>query len=117
MSDPARRGGDPPSGRLNPVQALVLLSIAFIALPTVGGVLQSRFGISGVAISEVLLVGLPTLIAISLSRVSPITALGLRTPSLRALAGASIAGAAGFYFVAGGLEFLQERVVPIPPEM
>src|SRR6185295_2591256 len=52
---------------------------------------------------------------LAVTRIDPRTGIGLAAPSPRAIAGAVLAAAGGFYLVAGGLEALQERVAPLPP--
>lgn len=114
--DPHAPGGDAPR-RLHPVEAVLALAFSFVLLPFVGGLLQKRLGFTGMALSELLLVLLPVIAMAAINRVSPMEAFGLRVPPLRTFAGAALAGAGGFYLVFGGLELLQERIAPLPPEL
>ena len=110
--DPAAAGR-----RLHPIEALIPLALSFLLLLPVGGFLQARLGFAGMALTELLVVLFPIVAMAAAARVSPSVAFGLRVPPLASFAGAALAGAGGFYLVFGGLELIQERVAPLPPEM
>ncbi len=101
---------------LGVVDSFILFAVTIGLLATAGGLLQQRFGFAGLALTEVLVVAAPT-VALVLRRRLRASALGLALPSFRALAGAALVGAGGFYLVAAVVEGAIERVVPLPPEV
>lgn len=100
-----------------PVESVIVLGAAFVLLPLVGARLQGRFGMAGVALTELACVLLPALLAVAWSKASLRSALGLVLPSARQVAGALLVGLGGFYLVAGGVEAVQDRVAPMSNEL
>jgi sodium transport system permease protein len=96
-------------------------AVGFVAAVAVlffyGGVqLQVRFGEIGLLAAEWLLLFLPALLLVRVTRSNPIRTLSLRRPSLRGLAGAIvlIAGAIPLVWTIG---WLQTFVLPVPWEL
>lgn len=102
--------------RFGLVESLVILASTIGFLATGGALLQGRFGFWGLVPSELVAVAGPTVLALFIGRVAP-AGVGLRRPSLRALAGGILVGAGGFYLVTAIVEASIEKVAPPSPEL
>ncbi|MSP59801.1 MAG: CPBP family intramembrane metalloprotease [Myxococcales bacterium] len=102
--------------RFGHVESFILLLVTVGLLATAGGLLQLRFGFFGLALTELLVVAAPMVVAAWAFQVRP-EALGLRRASPRALLGGLLVGAGGFYLVAAVLEWGMEKIAPLPPAL
>ena len=92
--------------------AVFLAVMALIVL--VGQPLQVWQLVTGLALTEWVLIALPPLVMVRLSGGSYAEALQLRAPTPRALLGAVLAGGSAWYVVAALVEGLQQRILPMP---
>lgn len=90
--------------------ALALYVLAVVGLVTVGG-LFARWGLPGLAATEVLLVALPSVL-VGRARGDR---LGLVRPRATAVLGAALVGASAWLVLAMVVLPLQERIAPTPP--
>jgi len=100
-----------------PAAVAMLLLLVMALIIVVGQPLQVRALIPGLLATEWLLVATPVLLYIRLGRFSSRRVLSLHRTSPRAMLGAALAGFSGWYLVAILVEGLQQRVLPIPPEV
>lgn len=109
------------------IEAVIAVLVAFLVLPIVSTLLQRWLGFGGIALAEVVAVLCPALLALVLARLSPRTwpvalGLGIRSSSApirvmgRALLAAFLVGVGGFYFVAAGIDALQQHLIPMSQE-
>ena len=96
-------------------EAAALVGLSFAALVTVG-VRWSSHGLAGTSLAELVCVIAPTLLFLRARRV-PLDALGLASPSWRAIVGGLLCGAGAFYLVAVARHAWIEHVWPTPPEL
>jgi membrane protease YdiL (CAAX protease family) len=96
---------------LSVLQALLLVLFAAVGLLTLGGVF-ARYGPIGTTTTEVVLIGLPVLIAAS--RRGGTAGIGLVRPRLRHALGGALVGAAGWAVLATLVIPIQERFLPTP---
>jgi len=90
------------------VMAMVLL---------VGAPLQAREIVSGLLVTEWLLIALPVLVLLRAGRLAPREVLSLRPSSATTLLGALLAGGSAFYLVGLYVEQLQQRFLPVPQQV
>lgn len=102
--------------RLGVVESVLLLVCTVGLLFTGGGLLQARFGFSGLFASELCAVLAPTVLVWRVKRLAP-AAIGLARPTVRSIFGGLLVGAGGFYLVSAGIEALVERAAPLPPAL
>ncbi|MBK8479786.1 MAG: CPBP family intramembrane metalloprotease [Proteobacteria bacterium] len=100
-----------------PSEAAVLLLVVLALMLLVGQPLQQARFIPGVLLTEWLMVALPVMAFLRWAGLAPRAVLGWRRPSAAGLIGAVLAGSSGWYLVAAVVEQLQQRVLPIPPEV
>lgn len=114
----------------HPVEAILAVMLAFLLLPVASTLFQRWLGFGGLALAEGVAVLGPALLALMLARRRwwewP-AALGLLAPSIPsipsgrtlpvALFGALLVGAGGFYFVAAGVDALQQHLLPMSQEV
>ena len=95
---------------------MLLAVMALILL--VGQPLQARSLVSGILVTEWLLIAAPVLLLAALrprsTRAAPC---GLRSAGPAPVVGAALAGLSAWYLVGVLVERLQERILPMPPEM
>ena len=99
--------------RLTAAESLLVLVTTVGLLATAGGLLQRRLGLPGLGLTELLVVLGPLLFVVATGGL-PARALGLRWPGLGPLAGGALVGLGSFYLVAGAVEPLVERLLPLP---
>lgn len=95
-------------------QALFLVLFAAIGTFLVGGYLFA-LGPAGIAASEVVFIGLPTLLAAQ--HRGGLAGIGVVKPRARDLVGAALVGISGWAFLAGVILPIQEWIAPTPPEL
>lgn len=98
-----------------PAREAVLLFVAVALLLLGSAAALAPLGVLGVVISEVVVVGGPTLLLAS--RLGGPATLGLVRPRARHVAGAALIGLSLWYLLAWLVLPLQERVAPTPPEL
>jgi sodium transport system permease protein len=102
---------------LRPFEALLCVLAALLGLLAIGPLLVDRLGLLGIAVSEVGLVGLPTVAFLQARGLPVAAALGLDRVQARTLCGAIFAGAGAFWIVALLESVVLERVLPVPPSL
>lgn len=100
-----------------PVEAGALLLLIMALLLLVGQLAQSLDLIVGILVTEWLLIGVPLGLLLRWGGFDPIRVLHLRPASWPVLWGAGLAGLSAWYVVAVAVQGLQERVMPMPPEL
>ncbi|MCB9556650.1 MAG: CPBP family intramembrane metalloprotease [Deltaproteobacteria bacterium] len=100
-----------------PSQAGLLLLLVMAGIIFVGQAFVARSVIVGSLVNQWLLIALPTLLLIKYARLDPRTVLSLRPASSRALFGAMLAASGAWYLVSVLVEQLQQRLMPLPPEV
>jgi membrane protease YdiL (CAAX protease family) len=103
----------PADARLRPLEALLCVLASLTGLITLGPLLVSRLGLYGVLLSELALVGLPTLGFLQARGVSLSSLVGRARAS--SIVGAILLGAGAFWLVALLESTVLERVLPVPP--
>jgi len=119
VSPPGSRGPGPVLGTrtVGGAEASAAVLLAFVLVPLVGGPLQAAVPHLGLAATEVVCVLAPALAVVAFCGASPAGALGWRRLPVRALVGALLVALGAFYLAAAGVEGLQERLMPLPPEL
>lgn len=112
-------GGARPSRRAQPTpsEAAVLLLVVLALMLLIGQPLQLARFLPGVLLTEWLLVALPVLVFVRWAGLAPRAVLSWRRPAVASVVGAALAGGSGWYLVAVVVEQLQQRILPIPPEL
>jgi sodium transport system permease protein len=100
-----------------PIEASVLLLGVMILFLLFGRGLQSRHLISGILVTEWILIGLPVLLLIWFGSLDLRACLHLRPTTSFVILGAALAGLSGWYVVSVLVESLQQRILPLPKEM
>ena len=100
-----------------PVEAVLTLLAVMALVLLVGQPLQARSLIGGILVTEWLLIAAPVLVLLRLGRIDVAATLRLHRPGALRLLGALLAGLSAWYLVGVLVERLQERVLPMPPEM
>lgn len=100
-----------------PVEAGALLLLIMAMLLLVGQLAQSLDLIFGILVTEWLLIGLPLALLLRWGGFDPSEVLHLRPTSWAVYGGAGLAGLSAWYLVAVLVQGLQERVMPMPPEL
>lgn len=101
---------------LEPGEAMAVFAIAAMLLIVFGPTLQRR-GLGGMAAAQVLLIGLPAVVAARALTGSAIAALGVRLPPARQLVGAALIGASAWYVIVAIILPVQQWILPIPKEL
>ncbi len=102
---------------LRPVEALLCVLAALTGLVTIGPLLVAHLGLAGIILSELMLVGLPTVGFLQARGLPPLVSLGLGRARALSIAGGLLAGAGGFWLVALLESTVLERFLPVPPEL
>jgi sodium transport system permease protein len=104
--------------RLEPGPGLAnfTLCLCFLLMFHVGGYVQSQSPYVGIIVTQWLLFGLPVIVVLLYTRTSLFYALNLRLPNGLAFVGSLIAAAAWVPILLQ-LSFLQNKILPIPPEL
>lgn len=112
-------GGARPPPRAHPTasEAAVLLLVVLALMLLIGQPLQLARFVPGVVLTEWLLVAMPVLVFVRWAGLAPRAVLSWRRPTAASVVGAALAGGSGWYLVAVVVEQLQQRVLPIPPEL
>jgi sodium transport system permease protein len=110
-----KRSGQRPAPE--PAEAVLTLLAVMALILLVGQPLQARSLIGGILTTEWLLIAAPVLVVLRFGRIDMAATLRLRNPGALRLLGAALAGLSAWYLVGVLIERLQERVLPIPPEM
>ncbi|TVR01515.1 MAG: CPBP family intramembrane metalloprotease [Deltaproteobacteria bacterium] len=106
-----------PTATPAPGEALALTAIAFVLLFYVGGVLQSRLGLPGVALSLVLVLAVPALAAAWYLRCDFRDTFALRAPGWRPLAASVLLGASLWVLLLFVGEHVLRHVLEPPDHM
>jgi len=101
----------------SPSQAAALLLAVMALILLVGQPLQAHQLMTGLLITEWVLILVPVLLLLRLANLSPRGALALSRPSPTAVVGGVLAGLSAWYLVGLLVELIQQRVMPMPPEM
>ena len=106
------------SGRAvpEPGEAAVVLLLVMGLILFVGQRLQMADLVSGLLVTEWVLIALPVVLLMRLGRFDARAALGLKYPGTRAMLGAALAGVSGWILVGVLVEQVQQRIMPIPEE-
>ena len=106
------------SGRTvpEPGEAAVVLLLVMGLILFVGQRLQISDIVSGLLVTEWVLIALPVVVLMRLGRFDARKALGLINPGTRTMLGAGLAGISGWVLVGVLVEHVQQRVMPIPEE-
>ncbi len=125
-TDPAPAGSDvvatdPPPAPLSPpgpkaIEAGLLLLFVMALVLLVGVPLQGGDIISGMLVTEWLLIAAPVVLAIRLGGHDLKDVLSLRRPPMLVLIGALMAGVSGWYLVSLYVEHVQQHILPMPKE-
>jgi sodium transport system permease protein len=100
-----------------PMEAAGLLMLVMSLLLLVGQPMQAKGVIPGILVTEWLLIGLPVLLLLRFQSLDQNAVLSLQRVPGRTYLGAALAGATGWYLVAVFVETVQQRFLPIPPEV
>lgn len=111
------RGDRPPAEAPTPTQASLLFLVVMALILLVGQPMQARHLVAGLLVTEWVLIALPVLLLVWLGRVRLAGALALNRPAPAAMLGALLTGLSAWYLVGMLVETVQQRVMPMPPEM
>ena len=103
--------------RLTPFEGAALLMVVITLILLVGQPLQAADLILGLLATEYLLVAVPVLLFVKVAWLSQREVFRLRWPGWATMLGAALCGASGWYLIGGLVEHVQQRVLPIPPEV
>jgi sodium transport system permease protein len=111
--------GDAPLKKveLQPAHVAMLFLVIMAALVLFAQPLQAKNFVSGMLVTEWLIIGLPVLLLIRWGNASAQAVLSLYRPRAIAMVGATLAGVTGWYLVMALVETFQQPYLPIPPEM
>ncbi len=110
-------GGPPLRTTPEPREAAIVLMMVMALILFVGQRLQLSDLVSGLLITEWVLIAMPVVLLMKLGRFDPRAALALVPVRHRVYLGAALAGLSGWVLVGVMVEQLQQRVMPIPQEM
>lgn len=110
---PSVSAAEPPQA----IEAGLLMLVVMSLTVLVGVPLQGRNLIGGLLVTEWLLIAAPVAAALWLGKHDVRDVLSLRTPSVRVLLGALLAGASAWFLVSLFVEHAQQRVLPMPKEL
>jgi len=102
--------------RPDPGEAVMVLLLVMGLILMVGQRLQMADLVSGLLVTEWVLIALPVILLMRLGRFNVRAALGLRYPGTMTMLGAALAGVSGWVLVGVLVEQVQQRVMPIPEE-
>lgn len=102
---------------LQPTHVAMLFLCIMAALVLFAQPLQAKSFVSGMLVTEWLIIGLPVLLLIRWGNASAQQVLSLYRPRVISLLGASLTGLTGWYLVMALVETFQQPYLPIPPEM
>ena len=120
--DPGRKvaGAAPASGERgtpDPLQAAILMLAVLGLILLVGQYLQAMDVITGLLVTEWVLIAAPVLLLIRFGRLDHRLVLSLRAPRALAVVGAVLAGLSGWFLVGVVVEAVQQRIMPMPKEL
>ena len=120
--DPGRREEatyrmEPPSAAPQPAQAAILMLTVLGLILVVGQYLQAMDVITGLLVTEWLLIGAPVLLLVRLGRLDPVEVLHLRRVGPGTMIGALLAGLCGWFLVGVVVQSVQQRFLPMPREL
>ncbi|MFH1130426.1 MAG: ABC transporter permease subunit/CPBP intramembrane protease [Pseudomonadota bacterium] len=105
------------STKIDPVQVGILLLAVTTLLLLVGQPLQAYNFFWGIVITEWGLIGFPVILLLRTANLAPKSILSLFPARRTVILGAIITGLTGWYLVAVLVQTVQERFLPIPPEV
>ena len=121
--DPGRQGANAGPGRRglrgtpDPLQAAILMLAVMGLILLVGQYLQAMDVITGLLITEWVLIATPVLLLIYFGRLDYRAVLSLRVPGAVTVLGAVLAGLSGWFLVGMVVEAVQQRYMPMPKEL
>ncbi len=101
----------------NFMESVTLYIITFGLLFYAGSVLQAKYGLNGLLLSEILLVLLPALLFTKYLKFDYRETFNLRKISLQSVVASTLLALSGSFFILKFVEALQDKIMPMPEEL